>query len=240
MPFDADPLSHPRIKAALERFFPANVQAFLATLMSTDSMLMGSLPLFCLKRYWATWDMPGDVDVFLPPKASVLVSRSQRVFHDLFVASGYTVVPRYTLPVVLGSARVRPPYYPGHFSVITYTKASVAGVLQVQLITRVEDPGIRNWTLPSADWYIWTMLEFDITCCSVAYDGRTFFVTTDNPDPTNPVTVVRRPTTLQRITKYERRGFIFSPPRVIPFPRHHRVADLCFALLRALLGALRR
>ena len=233
MLFDADPLSHPRIKAALERFFPSEVTTFLSTLITTDAMLMGSLPLFCLKSFWSTWDLPGDVDVFLPPKASVLVNRSLSVFNEFFLASGYTQTN--TRPMRT-NARPRPRRYP-HFSVITYTKYTIASILQVQLITRAEDPNLPDWTLHSPEWYIRTMREFDISCCSVAYDGLSFYVTPDNPDPTNPLAFVRRPTTFQRITKYEQRGFMFSLPRVVPVPRLRRVVDLCFALLHACMQA---
>lgn len=232
MPFDAEPLSHARIKATLGRFFPTKVAEFITVLISTNSMLMGSLPLFSLKSFWATWDMPGDVDVFLPPTSSDIMFRSIYAFQVFFVACGYK--KKNTKP------RLQIMKYPPHFSVVTYTKDTFEGILQVQLITRAEDPRTPEWMLPSSEWYLGTMQEFDIACCSVAYDGHSFYVTPDNPDPTNPVTFTRGRTTQQRYMKYEQRGFIFALRIIVPIAHYRRFVILCIALLRAFLELFRR
>ena len=193
MAFNADPSAHLRVNATLERFLPSKVDSFLEIVIRTESFLMGSLPLHALKRHWATWVTPGDIDVFLPPTTSSLNSRSVRIFEVFFLECGYAQAPaRLTL-------LAPPALYPPVFSVLTFTKNTPTGIKQIQLISRSFTPRFPRWMDPTPDWFLHTMGTFDFTCCSVAFDGRTFYVTSDNQDPTHPVTIVRHRTTQQRI-----------------------------------------
>ena len=199
----------------------------------TKSFLMGSLPLHALKHHWPTWATPGDIDVFLPPTTSSLNSRSVRIFEVFFLECGYAQAPaRLTL-------LAPPALYPPVFSVLTFTKNTPTGIKQIQLISRSFTPRFPRWLDPTPDWFLETMGTFDFTCCSVAFDGRNFYVTSDNQDPTNTMTFVRQRTTQHRIAKYEGRGFFLV--HLHPRPRRQqRLQHLCYALLRALLNILRR
>ena len=189
-----------RIQQVLDFFFPSKVFEFRTVLIETHAHVMGSLPLFSLRPNWPTWQMPGDVDIFFrPPGAHT--QDDFRLFDDFLTDSGYWPRSRALIPYFLGLCRST------GFSVLTYTKPMHDGDRTVQLIIHYNCGNTHE-----REWYMNVMQTFDISCCSVSYNGRAMFVTPDNADPTGQRAFVRHNnnTTPQRVIKYRQRGFVFE------------------------------
>ena len=220
-----------RLKDLLETYLPACVADFEKVLQRTGAQIMGSFPLFCLVPPRRTWSMPGDLDIFLCPRLPSLMHRDLREFEKIFLRCGYQCVssPQYD-PFMQAPDGMQAP----SMNVFTFMKGSDPNTLQVQVILYT---GVFN----SPDWHMQLMWAFDLSCCSVSYDGDSFQVTHDNLTPATQRVTIRRlnPSTTQRIEKYHSRGFAFVI-QPLPFPNAllrsspsvEALMSLCKLLLR--------
>ena len=215
---DARSCSH-RMDEALENYFPTKALSFRWHLVRTDAMLMGSFPLFCLKDKWdsaGAWDEPGGVDIFLAPTSTHQeMAQNKAILHQFLMICGYTLQKQSDEPRLNGYQTA----FLGRvlFSVMTYVKGVGDKVLKIQLVANPRIPCGPNW-------YLQTMADFDLTCCSIAFDGKTFHVTNDNADPTSQKVVIREhhKMTTERLAKYEQRGFQCDAPLSSPLKKRPR------------------
>lgn len=218
-----------RLKNLLETFLPSCTEEFESLLQRTRAQIMGSFPLFCLEDHWPSWIKPGDLDIFLCPKLPSLLQRDLHAFEQILDKCGYG-------PCVLGPA-YDPFMQPNHgvpsMNVFTFIRGRAPNTFQVQVILYT---GMSN----SPTWHLQHMWAFDLSCCSVSYDGTSFHVTQDNLFPTTQASTIRRlnPSTTQRIEKYHQRGFTFviNPRRstddlIRSFPRVTDLVSLCALIL---------
>ena len=200
---DARSCSH-RMDEALDYFFPTKALSLRWHLVRTDAMLMGSFPLFCLKDKWDSagiWDKPGGVDIFLAPTSTHQeMAQNKSILHEFLMICGYTLQKNSDSPRLNGYQTA----FLGRvlFSVMTYLKSVGDKVLKIQLVANPRIPYGPNWHLQ-------TMGGFDLSCCSIAFDGKSFHVTNDNTDPASQKVFVRayHKMTMERLVKYEHRGF---------------------------------
>ena len=172
---------------------PSNVCTFRRLLVQSGSFIMGSFPLFCLEPHWRTWSLPGDMDIFLRPASFSLTMCRIRRFKVLFSSCGY---------VCMNNVAVLP-YIAAFPSPIVITFLGPRE-LKIQIIFFPHIP-------LTPQWHLSVLLSFDLSCCSVAYDGDEFSTTHDNLNPTiQPVTVRHwHNATHFRVQKYVQRGFVF-------------------------------
>ena len=210
MSFDHDARSCSlRMDGALDYFFPTKALSFRWHLVRTNAMLMGSFPLFCLKENWNSaeiWDKPGGVDIFLAPTSTQHeMAQNKHILHQFLMICGYTLQKQSDEPRLNGYQTA----FLGRvlFSVMTYLKSEGDKVLKIQLVANPRIPYGPNWHLQ-------TMAGFDLTCCSIAFDGKTFHTTNDNTDPTSQKVFVRahHKMTTERQAKYNQRGFKYDAP----------------------------
>ena len=206
MIYDPQPDDHyvavQRVRRLINLFLPLNGASLHALLARTGANIMGSFPLFALAQRWIHWDMPGDMDIFFPPTTRTLMHRNQRLFDELLTRCGYT---RVLLPPRLQPyAVLYQPTYNTRMRVFTYYKRVPGAKFLIQLV-------FPNFIPSGPEWKLRMLESFDLSCCSVAYDGKFFYVTHDNRSATTqPVTVRQNhPSTARRVDKYLRRGFAF-------------------------------
>ena len=131
-----------------------------------------------------------------------LIHRNQRLFDELLIQCGYI---RVILPPRLEPYAVfYQPTYNTRMMVFTYYKRVPGAKFVIQLV-------FPNFIPSGPQWKLRMLESFDLSCCSVAYDGKFFYVTHDNRSATTqPVTVRQNhPSTARRVDKYLRRGFAF-------------------------------
>ena len=191
-----------RIRRLIETYLPNHGAFFQELLQRTGANIMGSFSLFSLAQSWTKWNNPGDMDVFFPPTTQTLIHRNQRLFDEHLIQCGYI---RVILPPRLEPYAVfYQPTYNTRMIVFTYYKRVPGAKFVIQLV-------FPNFIPSGPEWKLRMLESFDLSCCSVAYDGKFFYVTHDNRSATTqPVTVRQNhPSTARRVDKYLRRGFAF-------------------------------
>ena len=206
-----DDLACHRIEGLIENFLPSKCHEFKAVLSLTKAQIMGSFPLHSLAATTARWPMPGDMDIFLCPTTRSLMNRSVQVFSEFLKDCGYIRV-RFENPLRDPLREPRFSQDPHQrmigFHVISFVKqvppSFGRGSHMIQLI-------IHHGIDSNPEWNLRVMDGFDLSCCAVAYDGQSFFVSADNLHPTTQPVIIRHnhATTMTRVAKYLRRGFAF-------------------------------